>query len=75
MSEESARMLRDGNTYGWSAGMRAIRRGLNTGNELIFDVLEVREDEWLGTPVYELLLAHSSLPRPTWVHATYCEPA
>ena len=64
---------RDGHKYAWQMGMRAIRRGMM--NSVVHDVLEVRQDEWLGSPIYELLLRAEGATDSQWVLATYCEPA
>ena len=63
---------RDGHRYDWRPGMRAIQRGL--GRDLVFYVVDVRKDDWLGEPCYELLLSNPHMENSMWVVATYCEP-
>jgi hypothetical protein len=63
---------RDGHRYDWRPGMKATQRGL--GRDLVFHVIDVRKDDWLGEPCYELLLCNPRLENSMWVVATYCEP-
>jgi hypothetical protein len=63
---------RDGHKYDWRPGMLAIQRG--RGRDMVFHVVDVRKDDWLGEPCYELLLSHPKIENAMWVIATYCEP-
>jgi hypothetical protein len=48
--------------------MRVIR------SDKVYEVLDIREDDFLGEPYYELLLGGVHADAPRWTLATYCRP-
>ncbi len=52
----------------WHVGMRVIR------SDKVYEVLDIREDDFLGEPYYELLLGGVHADAPRWTLATYCRP-
>lgn len=52
----------------WRVGMRVLRA------DKVYEILDIREDDFLGEPYYELLLGGVLADEPRWTLATYCRP-
>ena len=60
--------MRDTAVGVWWGGMRVVRA------DRVYEILDIREDDFLGEPYYQLLLGGVLADEPRWTLATYCRP-